>query len=376
VPAGLGTVSFDNDSQTARYPIDNNVAVESDNQRADTPLAADTATGAINTADNPAIDIDLGASFTPSAAVPTVEVQRSASFDGTYAGVAGSYICNADLGSNCAIYLSVDDELVLGPPAADTGVRAAGAADLWTFSPAGPGISVVDGDYLIYGAWLKRPDSALGTGASAGISSGSNLFDAHAAGADAGDDNDDPIHLDELTGKATYSGSAAGFFADRRVGVDDAVSGTFTADATLNADFGTATAGGTISGMITDFERDDGVEADWLVNLGMVDFDDDVAVDADGAITGAVSGSTNTDTADTGAGAFTPGTTSGTASGANWAGEWGVQLLGAGPTAATSLQHPTGVVGTFGATGGSPEKLDTGDAGFVGVIGGFGARKE
>jgi hypothetical protein len=377
VPTGLGTVGFDEDSQTARYPIANNVVVDTDNQRADTPLAAGTATGAINTADNPAIDIDLGASFTPSAAVPTVEVQRSASFDGTYAGVPGSYICNADAGANCAIYLSVDSELVLGPPAAAGGVRTAGDADLWTFSPAGPTRYVADGDYLIYGAWLKRPDSALGTGASAGISAGSNLFDAFAAGEATNDE--DNIHLLELTGKASYSGSAAGFFADRRVGVDAAVSGTFTADATLSADFGTAAVGGTISGTITDFVRDDGVATDWTVGLGMLDFSAETGANlADGnADFDGMDGLTNTGVTSTSvAGAFTPGTTSGTASGASWAGEWGVQLVGAGPTGATSLQHPTGVVGTFGAAGGSPEKLATGDAGFVGVIGGFGARKD
>ena len=70
-------------------------------------------------------------------------------------------------------------------------------------------------------------------------------------------------------------------------------------------------------------------------------------------------------------------------------GEWGVQFVGAGATAAANQQHPTGVVGTFGAEHGSRqcdltdepamtqiEQEAIADEGFVGVIGGFGARKE
>ena len=81
-----------------------------------------------------------------------------------------------------------------------------------------------------------------------------------------------------------------------------------------------------------------------------------------------------------GAGGFVSGATGGHAAGANWTGRWGVQFAGTGG----SSQHPTGVVGTFGAAFGMPvqltDELDTGEAaadeGFVGVIGGFGARKE
>jgi hypothetical protein len=376
LPMGLETATFHDATQTTRHVIHNNV--QFDDGDADTPIAdrtADTA-GVINTADNPAIDITLGDAFTPSPSTPIVSIQDNAMFSGTYAGAPGYYICNAADG--CNAYVNGDDELILG------GFTEAGASDgavdgRWAFSPSVSTRDTVDSDYLIYGAWLKRPDSALGTGASAAISAGSNLFDAFDA--DGATANDDPINLDELEGKATYSGTAAGYFADRRVGVDDVASGTFTATADISADFGDATALGTISGAVTDFVRDDGVETDWMITLGMLDLsataDPGGGPDADGNDNfDGIAGLTNTAVTSGDPGAFTPGATSGTASGASWAGEWGMQLVGAGPSSATRMQHPTGVVGTFGAAGGSPEKLATGDAGFVGVIGGFGARKD
>ena len=383
LPTGLEAATFDDGTQTTRHVIHNNVQFEDGD--ADTPIADRTSntSGVINTADNPAIDITLGDAFTPSTATPVVAIQTNAMFSGTYAGVAGYYICNAGVATGCNAYLNGDDELILGGFGEDNANN--GIIDgRWAFSPASSTRTTADSDYLIYGAWLKVPDSALGTGASAGISSGSNLFDAHAHDdddADAGAVNDPGIHLDELAGKASYSGTAAGFFADRRVGVDAAVSGTFTATATLNADFATNADNdaGTISGKISDFVRDDGVETDWALTLGLLDYDamenTEALADGNDNVDG-VPGLTNLGLPSDAAGAFTAGATSGTASGAIWSGEWGVQLVGAGPSPATSEQHPTGVVGTFGAAGGSPEKLATGDAGFVGVIGGFGARKE
>ena len=75
------------------------------------------------------------------------------------------------------------------------------------------------------------------------------------------------------------------------------------------------------------------------------------------------------------------GDTSGLASGVPWTGEWGVQFVG---DAVPATRHPTGVVGTFGAQHGLPTLLTdepapgelAADQGFVGVLGGFGARKQ
>ena len=338
---------FDPVTQRTRYDIDNNVGVSTDasNQGADTPITTEAqGVGAINTADNSLIDITLGAAYTPSQATLTVNVQQNASFDGTYAGVPGSYSCAV---ANCGIYLNPDGEVILGNRTITGGNRQPAAVGTWTFSPTSKAVSVADDDYLIYGAWLKKPDSAVGTGSAAAIAAGSDLYDESASNNANG--------MTTLVGKATYSGSAAGFFADRRVDSDGAVSGTFTATAELTADFETGATVGSISGMIKDFTRSDDTAADWVVELKTeaINVADDV-------------------------GGFVEGDTAGTASGVPWSGEWGVQFVGGGgPTPnATPTLHPTGVVGTFGAQRGSPEALASGDTGFVGVIGGFGARKQ
>ena len=235
-------------------------------------------------------------------------------------------------------------------------------------SPTGLTRTRFDSDYLVYGAWLMRPDSTGGTSYSAAFATGNDLFDPTAAAGENG--------LAGLVGKATYKGSAAGFFAEQFVNVDTAASGTFTAAAEFSADFGAITAnndaaGGIISGTISNFLRSDGVLVNWLINLGTL---------ALGAVDG-IPSATNTAVTSAAAGGFTPGTTSGNASGVPWVGEWGVQFVG--DDAVFSARHPTGVVGTFGAQYGSPVRLtgdppsikEFADLAFVAVIGAFGARK-
>lgn len=250
------------------------------------------------------------------------------------------------------IFLKTDiEEPVVMPPTAS--------------DPPGYTRTVADSDYLVYGAWLMRPDSAGGTAYAGAFGTGNDLFHPAAIAGNG---------IVELVGKAAYKGEAAGFFAEAYVNVDTAVSGTFTAAVELLADFdaGDDVAGGLISGTITDFARSDGVPVDWLVNLGVL---------ALGAVDG-IPSATNTAPPSPAAGGFTPGTTSGSASGVPWTGEWGVQFIGDDPVFAA--KHPTGVVGTFGAQYGSPTQptseplavKDFADHAFVAVIGGFGARKE
>ena len=76
--------------------------------------------------------------------------------------------------------------------------------------------------------------------------------------------------MEALTGEATYTGSAVGFFAERHVNETGAVSGTFEAAAELNADFDMADTWGSISGKITDFVRSDDVAVNWQVDLDMI----------------------------------------------------------------------------------------------------------
>ena len=273
------------------------------------------------------IVIDFPVGFLPTPAVPAPVVLNGAAFDGSYGNVPGLFVCNTADGTGtaaCNTERNADGHLLL------TGV--------WSFAPSTPATAAPDGDYIVFGAWLKKPDSAVGSGLAAAISSGSDLF---TAGSIAG-----------LGGTATYNGDATGYYAERHVNSDTAESGSFTATATLDADFAAGGGVGALSGEITDFVRDDSAVVDWVVML------DEVAL------------SNTTDD-----GGFVMEETSGSASGASWSGRWGVQLVGDG---AATTQHPSGVVGTFGAQHGMPSLVATDtspDEGFAAVIGGFGARK-
>ena len=359
------------DAQEYRYLIAYNWVVPDTGAArptTDTEAAGRTVTGGtLNLDRNTAINIDLG-TLAPTAATPTVTVGDGAKLSGSYAGVAGAFRCNAPTDdANCSLAENADGEVLAG--------------GMWQFVPASATVFLADTDYLIYGAWLKKPDTQVGVGASAAISAGSMLFDA--------DDDDTENGIANLTGKATYTGHATGFFAERHVDSGTATSGKFSATAELTANFDAGTdsdAGdtgldGTLSGMITDFDRDDDVEVDWVVSLRMLDLGASTT-DADPPVPTRIVGATNTTSDSINPGGFTAGATGGSASGAPWSGEWGVQFVGPAPrigTETTSDQHPNGVVGTFGAQRGMPSLVatdDSPDEGFVGVIGGFGARKE
>ena len=289
-------------------------------------------TAVINVAKTSAITLDPPATLAPTAAIPNQAVASGLSIPGTYDTAPGTYVCNGGNAGDCTLALNADGELTMQADAA------------WLFVPDGV-ITVTDKDYLLYGAWLMKPDSQVGTAYAAALSAGNDMF---AAGNIAG-----------LTGTAAYKGTAAGFFAERHIGTATAASGTFSATVELAADFGASNAGGTVSGTVRDFIRSDGVSVDWLVTLGQVTLP----------------------TQNTADGGFAAGDTSGFASGAVWEGEWGVQLVGDGVAPA---QHPSGVIGTFGAQHGAPVRLTdepapgetVADEGFVAVIGGFGARKQ
>ena len=292
-------------------------------------LLADTADDDVNVAELDDVHFYPGV-LQPTTQQPTQVVVQNATFTGTYAGVEGVYICTPEAG--CEFGLD-DGDLTL-------------TVGIFAFRPNADEAGAPDTDYLIYGAWLKQPDSPVGSGASAGVATGNAPFLQ--------------ANIADLEGTVTYTGEAAGFYAERHVDSSAADSGTFRAMAELKANFDEAGAGGagtSVSGTISEFRRggEATVMVDWLVNLDPVDV-------------GAVPGG------------HAAGKTGGTASGASWTGEWGFQLLGNVVTAPVALPAipPTGISGTFGAQHGTPRLVATDespDEGFVGVIGGFGTRR-
>ena len=150
--------------------------------------------------------------------------------------------------------------------------------------------------------------------------------------------------FDALTGSATFRGGAVGRYVTQgQVGGRNATIGTFTATATLNADFGAADASGTLSGSITDFREGGSPLSGWRVTLGS---DGNVGVPS---------------TITTGA---ATGTTVANVGGLSVGGSWGATFHGSDNDGGTELtdtvkyppaQYPpvdlAGVSGWFDATG-------------------------
>ena len=162
--------------------------------------------------------------------------------------------------------------------------------------------------------------------------------------------------LKALSGTATYTGAAAGLWAEREAGERDGASGAFTADATLTADFDHAPFLA-LSGSIDNFRDAAGASlGDWTATLANE--------------TGGVTGGTHN-----GGGFVSHGNTAGSADGRNWSGGWVAQFF---RRAASDSQAalPTAVGGAFQAHHGTPAMAAENDQGFVGAIGAFGAEKQ
>ena len=132
----------------------------------------------------------------------------------------------------------------------------------WTFTPSNisNGYQVDEDDtHLHFGIWSSIPDSISAT----------TLYDfEHIAGGGA-ESGGDLGNFALFEGSATFRGGAVGKYVTQgQVGQQNAKIGTFTATATLNADFGDGTAVGTLSGSITNFHEDGSPLVGWRVALG------------------------------------------------------------------------------------------------------------
>ena len=246
----------------------------------------------------------------------------------------------------------------------DAGVRTVDTVTVYSKTESGVA-------YLSFGWWARGSDSgAVGIGtfgnapfkSTLAKSSGNSLAlqEGWPRGANAfvaGRHKYWPGGFDQieaLSGSATYTGAAAGQWSERAAGARDGASGAFTADATLTADFD-QTPWLALSGTINDFRNASGnVLGSWTVTL------------ANGGRDGGTMH---------GGGFVKKGLTSGAADGVNWSGGWVAQFFRRSATDPhTAL--PTAVGGVFLAHHGTPAMAESGDQGFVGVIGAFGAEKQ
>ena len=189
---------------------------------------------------------------------------------------------------------------------------------------------VGEADYLAYGVWLTEPI----------LSAGEQSTVKHRVGAYA--TGGDPFmgEVENLEGEATYEGSAVGIYGKREVDSTTSDVGSFTADASLTAMFGKQFK---VYGYVMNF-MEKGDDLEWKVKLDYIGEPDPF--------------SGTTEISKTGMDRDMEGE-----------GTWKGQFYGKLPS-----NHPGSFAGTFNTKTGTPAQT-SGDQGFLGIVGAFGAKK-
>ena len=252
VPGGWRSASFTGHSGTANALIDETVYLYTNIQ-----APSSRAFWKLHNVEVEDANRDTEFNPTPTAAPladDTVDPTET-TVRGTYDGVPGTFTCES---TNCA----ADVEFVSGSSGPR---RFTSGARNWDFKPGSITTRVKakdqadqDDAYLYFGVWSSIPDNITG------------MYDfkyVAGGGADAGLSS---AKFTALIGPATFRGGAVGKYVTQgQVGGQNAKIGTFTATATLNADFGNGTNElGTLSGSITDFREGGSPLAGWRVTLG------------------------------------------------------------------------------------------------------------
>ena len=168
-------------------------------------------------------------------------------FPGTWRDVPGTFICSTgacEVAANgIMVTAKLDDE-------GEEELTANFATLSWVFQPDDKAATadVADEDYLYFGWWKNEPAEETGDPAVFAygfrtFASGSQPFTA------------DGDAMEEVEGKATYTGAATGKYALEKGSrlAPQYEADAFTARASLTANFGDDDAAGTIKGTITDF---------------------------------------------------------------------------------------------------------------------------
>ena len=199
-----------------------------------------------------------GSSATPDADTESDTAGRQYSeltVSGSLSGASGNFACSACAGTVGDTGSGIDTHVTFAQ-GAPTFVNIGG----WSFTPTNiaNGYRVDEDDaYLYFGIWSSIPDSITGT------------YDFEYVAGGGAEPGSGLENFDALTGSATFRGGAVGKYVTQgQVGQQNAKIGSFTATATLNADFGADNAGGTLSGSITKFREGGSPLAGWRVTLG------------------------------------------------------------------------------------------------------------
>ena len=185
---------------------------------------------------------------------PATTGTEEGSFRGSFDGVPGTFQCSVMDGCTVRIRGEATSE-----------AAKLISEEKWTFIADDHLAQVLtarkDGDYLTLGWWLEIPDAVEGEHEFAPFFAGRDPFTQ--------------ANIQAVAGSAKYSGPAAGKYAYRHRGENEAYKGVFTAQADLTANFDSApttgpnpVAGDMIQGTISEFESGDGHNlGDWNVVL-------------------------------------------------------------------------------------------------------------
>ena len=189
---------------------------------------------------------------------------------GSFRGASGTFTC----GCSGNVADGYDSHVMFAQ-----GVPTFTSPGSWVFEPGSisNGYRLDQDDaFLYFGIWSSIPTGIAAEGynfryiAGGGSESGATLG-----------------RFNALTGSATFRGGAVGRYTTLgQLGQQNAKIGTFTATATLNADFGADNVAGTLHGSITDFREGGSSLSGWSVTLGGANVGTPVDI-ASGAATGA-----------------------------------------------------------------------------------------
>ena len=287
----------------------------------------------------------------------TAWINDGESIDGLLDGVAGTFTCANAVG--CSF---TDARSPGGYQNGSPGVTFTPEGGTAQTVPASEIPTVPNADYLAFGHWLYVPDDVT------------NWVEYDFGTFASGGDPFEVSNLAGLTGTAAYAGDAVGmYYVDGLT--DNPTVGSFTANVTLDADFGDGTETGSITGEVSEFEFEDDVASSLPASVMLTSdfysylsdgFGRNHTLDEYGVVRGESNiFDTGWDTDDPWPGGHVAGETQADVNGEYWNGQWHGAFYGNG---ASATDHPTGVAGHFNTTL-SDNSNARSDAGLTGSFG-------
>ena len=277
---------------------------------------------------------------------------NSDSIAGTLDGVAGSFSCSTPEG--CFFLNSVDTTAFV--PFSDNIAFTPQGETQEVPIPSDASEPVPAADYLALGSWLYVPEDVTDA-------------DAYDFGVFAsGGDPFDASNLAGLTGTATYEGVALGWYYVNGLSANPDL-GSFTADVTLEADFGNSSDTGFISGDVNNFMFEGNMASSLPATLTLASRTYDYLPEGFGVPQDSTNifGTPWRGGNDVWPGGHIGGVIEANVAGVDWYGQWHGAFYGNG---ASPTDHPTSVGGVFGTSTGNPNQSDSG------LTGSFGAHRQ